>query len=469
MARVLKNGVIGFFSALLLAACFENSGLSAIKPPKKLFDYSSSHLSAATLKANIANVKARGFSGTAVRMTVGSTIFNKVPYSTADLESDINNLKLAVSSDLPDNLLKIDSATADGWSWLSDADWAATEQNVAAFAKAAKVAGFKGFAFDPEPYGPNPWLYRPADFGGKNLAQVSSVVKERGRRFMTITQTELPQARLLFLKLMNEIRQHSEDINSAAEYELLKPFFEGMLEVANAGVQFVDGNEGSYYYTKASDFDGGKAYILGTESLFPLELRQKFKNQLSVSHSIYVDGVMNLFASPRFIGYYLQNNDERLKLFEHNLFNAARSSDEFVWVYSESINWWTLKDVPAGLEAAMKGGLGKVNAAKPLGFEVSGFVTPAVAGLKSSINISGMVTKGNFGARGAIIRSGISDTKGNESACVVYNDLGDYDCTLPKGWSGRLTPTLQGSSFEPANRVYDNLQSGQGDQDFKVK
>ncbi len=459
----------GVFCAVVLVACLEISESSAIKPPKTIVDFSSSHLSAVTLKQNIANVKARGFTGTAVRMTVGTTIFNKVPYEAQYLELDTNTLKAAISSDLPDNFLKIDSATADGWSWLSDSDWAATETNIAAFAKAAKVAGFKGMVLDPEPYGPNPWLYRPQDFGGKTLLEVSSVVKERGKRFMTLTQAELPNARLFFLKLLDEIRQHSEDQYSAAEYELLKPFFEGMLEVANPGVQFIDGNENSYYYTTAKEFDDGRAYILGADKVFPLPLRQKLKRQLTVAHSVYVDGLMNLYASPRFIGYYFETNAERIKFFEHNIFHGLRSSDQFIWVYSESVNWWTNQGVPTGLEGAMKNGLKKINSGLPLGFIVSDFVTPTVAAFKTSINISGAVTKGNSGARGAIIRSGISDVKGNESACVVYNDLGNYDCVLPKGWTGKLTPTLSGSSFTPIDRSYTNLQSGQGDQNFAVK
>ena len=469
VARVVTNSVLTVCFVLLLVACFGNSISSTLQAPKKLFDLSSSHLSAATLKANIQNLKARGFSGTTVRMTVGTRIFKKTPYPATDLESDTNNLKQTDSSDLPENLLKIDSATDDGWSWLSDSDWAATEVNIRAFAKAAKVAGFKGFAFDPEPYGPNPWLYTNENFGGKSLAEVSSVVRERGKRFMALTQAELPNARLLFLKLLNQIRQHSEDSNNAAEYELLKAFFEGILEVANSGVKFVDGNEDSYDYTQAKDFDDGRAYILGAESLLPTALHEKFKRQVSISHSLFVDGLMNLYASPRFIGYYLKNNAERLKLFEHNIYNAARSSDSFVWVYSESINWWTGQDVPANLEKTMKSALNKVNSGKQLGFEISSFVNPALVAFKTSINISGTVTKGSSGARGAVIRSGISDANGNESACVVYNDLGNFDCVLPQGWSGTLTPTLQGSSFEPPNRVYSNLKQGLGNQDFNVK
>lgn len=468
MARVVRNSVLTVCSIFLLIACFSAIS-STIQVPKKLFDLSSNHLSAVTLKANIQNLKARGFSGTTVRMTVGTRIFKKTPYPAINLESDSNNLKQTDSSNLPESLLKIDSATDDGWSWLSDSDWAATEVNITAFAKAAKLAGFRGFVFDPEPYGPNPWLYSKGSFGGKTLAEVSSVVRERGKRFMTITQTELPQARLLFLKLLNEIRQHRENSDNAAEYELLKPFFEGMLEMASANVQFVDGNEGSYYYTQANNFDDGKAYILGAESLFPLELRQKFKRQVSISHAVYVEGVLDLYSSPRFIGYYLKNNDERLKLFMHNVFNAARSSDSFVWVYSESINWWAGQDLPTGLEVAMKSALEKVNSGKSLDFEISGFVTPAVAALNSSFHISGKVTKGKAGAREAVIRSNISDVRGDESACVVYNDLGNFDCVLPQGWSGMLKPTLQGSSFEPPNRVYSNLQQGLGNQDFKVK
>jgi hypothetical protein len=417
-------------------------------------------------------VKARGFAGTTVRMTVGSTVFNKIPYTPSNLLIDTNALKQAISSDLTENFLRINSATQDGWSWLSEDDWTATETNIRAFAKAAQLAQFRGLIFDPEPYGPNPWLYRAPDFAGKTLNEVSSVVRERGKRFVQVVQNEMPNAVVFFLRLLRPMVQELEDGSVGTEdgsYTLLKPFFEGMLEVANSGVKFVDGDEESYYYLSAKDFTDGKAYILTAQSLFSDSLLEKFKARVSIAHAVYVDGVMDLFSSPRFIGYYLKNNDQRLQLFEHNIFQAARSSDEFVWVYSESMNWWTNENVPSNLEMVMKRGLDKTNSGTTLGFEISNFVNPAQTAFKTSKSISGKVTKGNNGARGAVIRSGISDARGDESACVVYSDLGNFDCVFPNGWSGTLTPTLSGSSFNPPSRVYSNLQKGLGNQDFQVK
>ncbi len=40
-------------------------------------------------------------------------------------------------------------------------------------------------------------------------------------------------------------------------------------------------------------------------------------------------------------------------MFEHNVYFALMTSDEYVWCYSERMNWWQDK-VPDGAEAAIR-------------------------------------------------------------------------------------------------------------------
>jgi uncharacterized repeat protein (TIGR02543 family) len=46
------------------------------------------------------------------------------------------------------------------------------------------------------------------------------------------------------------------------------------------------------------------------------------------------------------------------------------------------------------------------------------------------------------------------------------NELGDYTTAVPFGWSGTVTPTLDGYFFVPPSRIYDNVTSDFPDQDY---
>ena len=48
----------------------------------------------------------------------------------------------------------------------------------------------------------------------------------------------------------------------------------------------------------------------------------------------------------------------------------------------------------------------------------------------------------------------------------VTNSSGVYDVIVPAGWSGTVTPSLEGYTFEPASRIYTTLTADQLAQDF---
>ena len=85
--------------------------------------------------------------------------------------------------------------------------------------------------------------------------------------------------------------------------------------------------------------------------------------------------MLDLWKSPRFVGFYLKNADERFKLLEHNLYYGLKNADDYVWVYGENVDWWKNK-VPAGLEAALISAQDKVNSGQPLNFGWSAVIIP---------------------------------------------------------------------------------------------
>jgi hypothetical protein len=149
-----------------------------------------------------------------------------------------------------------------------------------------------------------------------------------------------------------------------------------MLEGAGMGVTFIDGNENSYYYEDPELFY--RAYhtirhrALG---LIPEELQTKYKTQVQVGTSVYMNRVLG-----RFYGSAVNFSPEnRLRFFEHNLYYALQTSDEYVWVYSDwPITWWydflpgkRGIPLPEGTEEAMRSAKMKYDQGKPLGFDLN--------------------------------------------------------------------------------------------------
>jgi hypothetical protein len=62
--------------------------------------------------------------------------------------------------------------------------------------------------------------------------------------------------------------------------------------------------------------------------------------------------------------------------FEHNTYWALYTTNEYVWRYSERMNWW--KDqTPPGLEAAIVSAREKIAVGKPLGFDIGPLIATA--------------------------------------------------------------------------------------------
>ena len=73
---------------------------------------------------------------------------------------------------------------------------------------------------------------------------------------------------------------------------------------------------------------------------------------------------------------YRMTPEERAQWFEHNTYWALYTTDEYVWCYSERMNWW--KDqTPPGLEDAIVSARRKIAEGKPLGFDIEPLIEAA--------------------------------------------------------------------------------------------
>lgn len=437
------------------------------------------------IKTNIATMEQRPFSGTAVRLSVGTEIFKKVAYAESAFAQDRSDLATTPFTTLTDNFVSVQSASENGWSWLNDADWLAAQTNAVNFAKTAKAGNFKGFFFDPEPYGNNAWLYSAERYPGQSFAAVQSKVRQRGAAFLNAVQAEMPNIKIMLLFGASIVKLQTEEYNGGvlqnADWSLWAAFIDGMLDVIGPQVQLIDGNELSYYYITAQKFDDYRIDKRDSNRYVSPENRAKYDKHLRVAHAIFVDGTLNLWNSSRFIGKYFATDAERKQWLEFTTFHGLRASDEYLWVYNENMDWWGSRgagvQLPTGLEAALSGVVQKINNNQPLGSTLSPAMVTAAAIYDDKRYIGGKIqtASGQPVAGVTLEASGIAGS-GEPSGlgdpfCSRVNSSGYFECYFPRNASYTITPKKTGYTFDPPARTYStstvpSSQYGHAGQDF---
>jgi hypothetical protein len=371
-------------TARLFPAAVPVPPLVPIAPVKKLIELGWDSPTPDFVRANIAKMEQRPFNGVVLKLNAGLTIFNKTAYPETAFTGDRTDLSATKFSRLNQNFISIWGAREAGWSWFDDSDWTATATNAKNFAKTAKTGGIKGFFFDPEPYGTNPWSYSAALYPNQTFAAMQAKVRQRGAAFLNAIQLEIPDVKILTLFGMTYIKKQAEQTGLAnVEWALLGSFIDGMLDVINPRAELIDGNEPSYYYylSNAQEFDTFKGVKNAARDFVSPENRAKYDAQVKTSQAVFVDGLLGLSNAENangVLGCHLRDTNERQLVLEHHTYHALRTSDEYVWAYNEHMNWWGTGapnlPLPNGLEAIMARASTKVAAGQSLGFSVEGFL-----------------------------------------------------------------------------------------------
>ena len=237
----------------------------------------------------------------------------------------------------------------------------------------------RGICFDPEPYDFSLWDYaRQPSTNIHAFVDYRTKVRQRGAQLMRAFERRMPGATILtffHVSLFERFADLPEPERvrrlTRESWGLMPDFFIGMLEAASPQARFIDGNENAYYYTSREQYF--RAYHGIKERarrLVPLELREKYERQVQVGQALYVDQNFAL-REPKADKYlsYRMTPEERARWFEHNTYWALYTTDEYVWCYSERMNWW--KDqTPPGLEQAIVQARQKIAEGQPLGFDI---------------------------------------------------------------------------------------------------
>lgn len=331
------------------------------RPVKKLIEYGWDVPFPDQVRKEIRAMETKPFDGIIFRLRDWNHAFDPRPWNEADLQPQLDDLAAIEWKSFTDNFLCLYAANNWKMDWFNDNQWQNITANLKMSAKAARIGHCVGVVFDPEPYGDNPWAY-PSENRDRSFAEVEAQVYKRGAQFMTALQSELPHVRLLTFfhqslfdgLLDNPNAEDRQQRLSQQHWGLLSAFWNGALEAANPEARIIDGNELAYYMTNREQFY--RAYHTIRQRslcLVPESLRAKHTVNVQAGMALYVDQVLDLRPpQENYLSHYM-SPAERLRFFEHNVYYALTTCDEYVWCYSERMNWWQ-GPVPDGAEAAIR-------------------------------------------------------------------------------------------------------------------
>lgn len=247
-----------------------------------------------------------------------------------------------------------------------DPEWDNVAESTGALARFARDVKLKGIVFDPEAYVPPNAVF---DYGHQKyrdkytFAQYSVKARERGRQWMNALQKNFPGLTILTLfgpsanwNFVN--RPDLQEALKTSPWGLYAPFMDGMFDVMEPDVRFVDGCEYGYYMTERAQFvEAFRKIKSDCQVLVSPENRAKYRAQVYVGFGLYPD---RNWGDPK----YGWNLDDPSKNFyppakvQENLNSALHAADEYVWVYTEGKrNWWRKEsDIPPAYIEAMKNG-----------------------------------------------------------------------------------------------------------------
>lgn len=340
---------------------------------------------------NKAKLEEAPFNGTVLALMSGRIIFHPTalfssPSPAYWFAADQANLPNINSSILTDNFLLMRGNADASFDPFSDTHWATASANIRTVAQMAKLGQLKGVAFDPEGYTPGRNIFTYATYSGHTFAQCKTQLRLRGQQFMSIIQEEHPNS-VVFLfgglsmqrELLNAAQAQADPDayiadrleNSAGmdgRYGLLPSFLNGMLDVISTGMQIVDGSEVTYTYSRSEDYTLERELTLtyARNHLVDSSNRTKYANQVKLGASVYMDASFDQLSDSSNLAHYM-NSATRTRFFNYQLYWGLKTTDKYMWIYSETADWYKGTDIPSGATTAMTSAKARVDASQDQG------------------------------------------------------------------------------------------------------
>lgn len=312
---------------------------------KKLIEFGWDYPDVDYLKANIHEMEKNSpFDGVVFSFHTPPYYAFDTAQSTTDY-FEFNDLSKIEWNKFTDNFISIRGVGKSGPHWTDDDGWLKIVDNLTRISKAIEISKAKGIGFDPEFYLENeqlnPWIYNKQLYPQLSYQQVGEYVKRRGIQFIQALQTYKPDMKILCFWLWGLVAEQNKTQPLINTRMALYPFFiEGMLEGKNNESELIDGNETAYWYSNSKDFiTSGEEQRANAKKFLPAFLWPKI-DKVTFAQPIFYDGIFAL--KPIFD----KGNDKATqnRWFRNNLYYALKTTDRYVWFYSEQLNWWKKPD-----------------------------------------------------------------------------------------------------------------------------
>lgn len=290
--------------------------------------------SPAFVKSHIASMEQLPFDGVAITMSNGLSyqVQSQTPVSYETLSVALAPLKQTTFTTLRHNFLNIYAAPAGDLY----GDWTVPLNNFTNLARAAKEAGVEGVFYDTEEYFGDALRY-PQNCANHTVAECQAQAQLRGKQVMDAMRSQWPSVRVITSYGAWVSDRGTASRLSGVTYndvawanQLPGPFVIGMVHSANGTTaKVIDGGE-IYTARTRTQFSTIKAWqkqgMAAKSSLIPASLKPNWANTVSSAFGVY---------DRPYIGVSMN-----VRTWRSTLAHALRTTDEYVWAYSERYDWW---------------------------------------------------------------------------------------------------------------------------------
>jgi len=391
----IRSWMVSIVLAGLVVSAASAGGLE-----KKLINFGWDMQTPSQLAEKIGDLQHLPFDGLTVRSLNFSNAFLFTAPSEAAVVENVEAMSKIKWGKFTDNFMYMVPGYGLGaLDWFDEKAWADDGYiltNVRALARMGQAGGCKGILFDPEA-GDALWDFQKQPRRDeKGIAAMRAMARRRGVQMINAIEEYMPNT--TFLTLFWGIRYspvekiaHESDpavinqiIAEASDYGLLHDFMLGILEGADKGTVIVDGNEASYWTRHLEDYNRAYHFVHQTMlGAVPADLHYKYRAQVRMGQAIYADVHSNTLGKA--LPSTFMTPEERAMAMEWVVYHALRSSDKYVWFYTELTQYVRNVRVPPEMIPAIERARQKVARNEEIGFDYRPLEARAEEGYKQAL------------------------------------------------------------------------------------
>lgn len=355
---------------LVLGMLLIGGSVSADEPPrKKLVEWAAVEPTTAYMREHVREMEQLPFDGLVFHLKTDDNeqmvwnMWGEQVFSVDQFSREIADLQATEFERLTERFLRC-NVTPGNVAWDDDDAWKVVLDNFRTGAQIVEQTGCRGIMFDTEQYVHEPFAWPPrpqeetptepiTDGEAKQVeptpeekaipAEVSDLVRRRGREWIRAINAECPEITILITYAWRAGQPTEGESFRVHGYELIPAFLDGVLEGASDTTRIVDAWEYSYPYRARAEFEKGRRSMT-VDALEWTSVPEEYRQHVTAGFGLWMDFSVR--------GYDWHTDDLLLNYnspeqFRQNLFNAFDLTDEYVWVYTGEAKWWTGESVPA--------------------------------------------------------------------------------------------------------------------------